>query len=1019
MAQGGAIGAGKRYDTFSSPTAAGLGQYGQTEVNLFNGQQHISIPIHTIKNKEISIPIELNYTSGGNKVNNQPGWVGLGFDLQTGGVITRKANGTKDESIGGFISWPEDNGGVTDYQSNSIKGGYLAGFTDAQDEFTFNANGLSGTFVLELNGVGKVKSKQNLDVKVNAEISSQGSPGSFDYSPLTLLTFVITDGNGTQYTFGGKENAIERAWPEEMSNWMIQNGYYYAEYNGVKINAPAGFANRSYPVSWYLTKIETLSGEKITFEYVKKGITVLAFKSTYDSSGPGFHYPYPPTDKEAYSYTNPSYVSAIISSNEKIIFNMTPSDYLCLDKDKNGQKVQDPLCKLDKIDVINLDNNEIVKSTSFSYTPNRTERLKLQSILFNSQAEFGGEYKFTYNSQTLPGYLSESVDHWGYYNGKTSANILEINNFFNSKEPDLRYLSAELLTSVQYPTGGVTKFFYEPKYYSQVATQYPFTTYGKNGYADGLRIKKIIDYPFHGPEIQKEYFYVSSGFDSTGVSSGVLSGLPLYHYSDYTREMYQNTMVNSPSTTYGKHVTYSRVIEKTISGYKVYIYSNLDNGFPDIPAVGEENRNTNGTLFFYSSRELSRGNLLKEEHYSYEPVPKLVYQKESAYNEDLTKKISGTTFGPSYGLSWQHSSVPKAVFYYYNFIPTVRSSTQTYYKNNEAIISNTSFLTYNTLDKISEIKRMSSEGKSISTKYLYPSDMVDKGRDTERVYADMVHSNVISPIIEKTEFVNENQISLVRTNYGRFNSNNLFLPKSIQEQIGTSPIEIKQLFNKYDYYGGLLEKQHPQSGSDAYIWGFNHKYLTAEVKNAGKNQIAYANFEENLDGDDQENSANFFFSTNSTNPYSNDAKTGNRSLKFRSSDRGETLEVLPIGLYSVSYWSKGGIMNIEDLLDYKETIPDKNGWVYHEGTYNVLNKPQYFYVYPNESGTTILIDDLRIFPKEAKMITYTYDSFGGVTSKTDEKGNISYFYYDAFQRLKHIKDQNGNIIKSYGYHLKP
>jgi len=1019
FAQEGSIGTGKRYDTFPSPTAASLGQYGQTPVDLFSGQQQISIPIHEIKTKGISVPIGLFYNSGGNKVNNQPGWVGQGFDLQTGGVITRKANGAKDECIGGTLSWPEDNGGLTTYPFKSIDGGYLAGFADQQDEFSFNANGLSGSFVIEPNGLGKVKSKQKLDVKVYAEITSQGSPSSFTYAPIALLKFVLTDGNGTEYTFGGVESAIERSSSEEMSNWMIQNGYYDAYYKGVSINTPAGFANKAYPVSWYLTKIETLSGEKIIFEYVKKGTVVSAFRATYDSSGPGAHHPLPPMDKVAYSYTDPSYVSSITTSTEKVVINITPSGYLCLDKDKYGQAIDNPLYKLDKIDVVNLENNEVTKSINFNYIPNKTERLKLQGVSFNSQGEFGGEYKFTYNPLTLPGYLSESVDHWGYYNGKSPANILEIANFFNSKEPDLRYLQAEVLTSVQYPTGGLTKFFYEPKFYSNVATQYPFATYAKNGYADGLRIKKIIDCPLYGPEITKEYFYVSTGFDSTGVSSGVLSGMPLYHFPNANgKEMYQNTMVNSPSTTFGKHVTYSRVLEKSITGYKVYNYSNLDNGFPDKPAIGEENRNTNGTLYFYSSRELSRGNLLKEEYYSSDAIPKLVYQKESTYNEDLTKNIIATARGPAYGLSWPYSTVPSISFYYYNYVPTVSSSTETYFKNNEAR-SSTFFSTYNTSNNISEIKKTNSEGRSVSTKFLYPSDMIAQGRDAENIYADMVHKNIISPVIEKTEYVNNNQTSLIRTNYGRFNSNNLLLPKSMQEQIGSSVIETKQMFNKYDYYGGLMERQYPRGGTDAYVWGYNHKYLIAEIKNAEKKQIACANFEEYLDGDDQDNNTNLLFSTHSSNPYSSDAKTGKRSLKFGPSDRGETLNVLPPGIYTVSYWSKGGMMNIEELLNQKESVPDKNGWVYREGTLNIPNNPRYFYLYPDQSETTILIDDLRIYPVKAQMTTYTYDSFGGLTSKTDEKGNITYFEYDGFQRLKNIKDQNGNIVKNNTYHYKP
>ena len=39
-------------------------------------------------------------------------------------------------------------------------------------------------------------------------------------------------------------------------------------------------------------------------------------------------------------------------------------------------------------------------------------------------------------------------------------------------------------------------------------------------------------------------------------------------------------------------------------------------------------------------------------------------------------------------------------------------------------------------------------------------------------------------------------------------------------------------------------------------------------------------------------------------------------------------------------------------------------------------------------------------------------------SATDAKGKSEYYDYDAFQRLKNIRDQNKNIIKNYSYHYQ-
>lgn len=58
-------------------------------------------------------------------------------------------------------------------------------------------------------------------------------------------------------------------------------------------------------------------------------------------------------------------------------------------------------------------------------------------------------------------------------------------------------------------------------------------------------------------------------------------------------------------------------------------------------------------------------------------------------------------------------------------------------------------------------------------------------------------------------------------------------------------------------------------------------------------------------------------------------------------------------------------------------------------------------------------------PAKASVITYSHKHLRGITSETDAKGMTSYYEYDDFQRLKNIKDQNGNIIKNFKYNYKP
>ena len=62
-----------------------------------------------------------------------------------------------------------------------------------------------------------------------------------------------------------------------------------------------------------------------------------------------------------------------------------------------------------------------------------------------------------------------------------------------------------------------------------------------------------------------------------------------------------------------------------------------------------------------------------------------------------------------------------------------------------------------------------------------------------------------------------------------------------------------------------------------------------------------------------------------------------------------------------------------------------------------------------------LIDELRLYPGDASMMTMTYLPLVGVSSQSDVNGRITYYEYDAFGRLVLIRDQDQNIIKKVAY----
>ena len=95
---------------FRSPEAAAFMKYGIESVNEYTGTANISVPLYTIKCKDIEIPLVLNYNASGIKVEQEASWVGLGWDLTIGGCINYVCAGAKDQEIGPSVddsSWTQ------------------------------------------------------------------------------------------------------------------------------------------------------------------------------------------------------------------------------------------------------------------------------------------------------------------------------------------------------------------------------------------------------------------------------------------------------------------------------------------------------------------------------------------------------------------------------------------------------------------------------------------------------------------------------------------------------------------------------------------------------------------------------------------------------------------------------------------------------------------------------------------------------------------------------------------------
>nr|WP_199083180.1 hypothetical protein [Pedobacter sp. ASV19] len=174
---------GQRKDlspSIPSPTAASLGVYGEMPVSYFTGIPSISLPLYEIKGNKLNLPITLNYYASGLRPEVHPSWVGNGWSLSAGGVITRKPNGMFDEhntpavgKLGYYFNYGNlnnsnwaNNAGLNQAKVylRQDQGNQIYDIDAEPDEFDFNFLGFSGKFFLDQTGNWQVQSDKKLKV---------------------------------------------------------------------------------------------------------------------------------------------------------------------------------------------------------------------------------------------------------------------------------------------------------------------------------------------------------------------------------------------------------------------------------------------------------------------------------------------------------------------------------------------------------------------------------------------------------------------------------------------------------------------------------------------------------------------------------------------------------------------------------------------------------------------------------------------------------------------------------------
>jgi YD repeat-containing protein len=956
-----------------SLSAQAFMRYGEIPVDYSTGVPNISIPLYTIKGKELELPISISYHGSGIKVNDIASEVGLGWILNCGGMVARTIFGKKDESVSGIHTYTtaqqifdaiEEALGhidITGYSSQLFDfNEYLKNTYEQQDPqsdrfFYSLPNGISGVFRYDWLTKELIK-LPNRPLKIERELYG-------DVLSKNILRIKITDENGSEYTFEPYLANLE----------FITNSSDY-----------------------YLTRILSSDGTdsiKFTYDVASSQSGVFSYSHTFigpikhsgnsdcaDSGNPQAWDPFCRHSSSGGYYFEGPKIKKITTPLATVDFtynnNVLRTDFSYMHQ-------------LNKITIKSNISDSTLKTIDFSqeyFGSGNNSRMKLQSVIISSPVNNNPEvYSFQYESQTLPDYPQKAgadarfeEDYWGYYNNSNSKSLVpgdfvptEYNsytNYYGNRNPDTTVSKACMIKQIKYPTGGKTVFKFERNYAKDV---YDFRQSNRDGFAGGYRVQTILNYNEnnqlvstktyeYGNAIARpitlenftqnmEYFYNNTRL----VSCGDNFYCWVYCYLNYSRYMISSNPFLPLEVGVGLPVVYTSVVEyngtktnnvgKTIYRYNSpfspnNIYDNLDHVDPD----------------FESSKYIHPFNWDKGNY-----VPELKSQSEYSFDGQNYHLVSKTTNTYSKYLPKEFSTglnLTQLKDYPSKDLTNTKVNIQEYPSKiavvdtkayqEATLLTKTENYTYNPSDSTKFVltttdleyeenylqlrkKTVSTSiaNKNLITEYKYPFD-----NSSLPPYTSMKAKHIVTPIIEQTEKTNTTTLQTITTKYKDwFGDQKIIAPDTVIITKGSSTSKTRFIY-KYDKLGNISEASKGNDVKTAYLWGYKGSYPVAKIEGKAEADISIA-----------------IKDTIANHKYL--GKTDNTNISADINSLNTTLASL-------------------------------------------------------------------FADKTCRVTFYTYAPLIGMTSQTDSNGITTYYEYDTFGRLKCVRDDNKKILKTFNYHYR-
>jgi len=848
-----------------SPEAQAFMRYGEIPVDYSTGVPRIEVPIYTIKSRKLELPISLSYHASGIKVNDIATSVGLGWVLNSGGLVARTQLGQPDGDA--FrTSW---NTGAEIVQnrndlhnkiiSNSTpEGGPL--YADYEFELKldeeFGKDFFSDRFYYSLPGGSSGNFRY--DFITNDLILLPYKPVKIEKIGTPIQGFKITDIDGKKYHF---EKIVRNEWSlKQIISADLTDTISFSYTPTTLYNIFLTWESSQTVESGEYGKVET---QVDPFSGLPNGC------NTYSSE-----------KKDVYSQSGSSssqspLVDSIVSSQSIVKFKYSDT------------RVDGPKYNLQSISIYDRVTRKLLKTYSlnqsyFGSASAHNQRLRLDDLLVNDNVGTNIEkYHFVYESLTLPATFYNdpnrlhNEDYWGYYNGANQnytipkefirpETVISPGYLTGSRMPDTSYSKACMIKEIHYPTGGKTCFEFERNYADKV---YDFKGDGNavSGFVGGYRVKKIINYTDETTVANiKTYEY--SGAISAKITpdqfTSNLKYLRLVPKACESPGMYVefHTIVHSESIlpltiTDGSPVIYTGIVEyrgtNSINiGKTEYVYNGA---ISPSSCVDNSQDCTWDAPIYMHPYHFDRGSYIpklsikqdyKNVKGSYIPVNKVVNSYTKLFSKEHSTGIfvvrdysfikNGETDITVYAA--YHSELMNYFFLAkdtkaYEEAEVLTQTSTSYYDANDQtkFVLKTSSYEYdpNYVQLTKKTESTSDQSKKRITEYKYPFNYMDNS-----TFSSMVNNyNIITPIIEQTEKMNTTPLNTVYTNYKDW-GNNIIEPDYVKVTNRSNPPEIRLRYNAYDNKGNLTSVSKDKDLNYVYLWGYNQTLPIAKIENS-------------------------------------------------------------------------------------------------------------------------------------------------------------------------------------------